>query len=369
MDTMDISQWLIHAIDIKGYKSLQDVGIDLDPVTVLVGPNGSGKSSIVEVFRFLQEALLSSPDAAFRNRGGYNAVRHCRGKASSKSEDEYASHISIHVSVRSRAEKMFQGSYLVRFEFDANGRPVELFETGKAAQGIENQERVFAVKNGKWEKSVDGIEPSLATNRLALPLLSGLSDFAPLYQALTSIRSYNIDPAAVSTPHEPGSDRALAWNGANAAGILRLLEKEDRHLLNRILETVTAIIPTIQKIETKSLDRSVSIAFREASGSGRRSAAFDARNMSEGTLRALAVLLAIYTIDPSALIILEEPERAIHPGAAAVLAEAIKEAGLTTQLLVTTHSPDLITYFDIHSLRAVERLKGASHIVPPSSPL
>ena len=86
--------------------------------------------------------------------------------------------------------------------------------------------------------------------------------------------------------------------------------------------------------------------------------------MSDGTLYVLGILLAVYQPRPPTLVGLEEPETAIHPGAAAALAETIQEAGLRTQVLVTTHSPDLITRFDTDSLRAVERIDGLTVIAP-----
>lgn len=65
------------------------------------------------------------------------------------------------------------------------------------------------------------------------------------------------------------------------------------------------------------------------------------------------------------MIAFEEPEAAVHPGAAAVLAEALQEAGLRTQVLLTTHSPDLITRFDVDALRAVDRNASGVTVIAP----
>jgi len=87
--------------------------------------------------------------------------------------------------------------------------------------------------------------------------------------------------------------------------------------------------------------------------------------MSDGTLHALGILLAAYQENPPTLIAFEEPEARVHPGAAAVLAEALQEAGLRTQVLLTTHSPDLITRFDVDALRAVERTASGATVIAP----
>jgi hypothetical protein len=70
---------------------------------------------------------------------------------------------------------------------------------------------------------------------------------------------------------------------------------------------------------------------------------FYATSMSDGTLRAAAILVGIFQRGALAIGI-EEPEVALHPGAARVLADAIAEASDTTQVVFTTHSPELLDH-------------------------
>jgi len=69
-------------------------------------------------------------------------------------------------------------------------------------------------------------------------------------------------------------------------------------------------------------------------------------NVSDGTLRALGVLIALFQgIGLEAdcpLVGLEEPELALHPAAASALLDAVQEAAESRQVVVTTHSPDLL---------------------------
>ena len=76
---------------------------------------------------------------------------------------------------------------------------------------------------------------------------------------------------------------------------------------------------------------------------------------SDGTLRALATLTALYQDVPLSYagpLSLEEPENALHPGALAVLADAIREAATRRQIILTTQSPNLITWCRADDLRA-----------------
>ena len=95
---------------------------------------------------------------------------------------------------------------------------------------------------------------------------------------------------------------------------------------------------------------------------------FTAINMSDGTLRALAVLTALLQggDSPPTLIELEEPEGALHPAAAGVLWNALNAGADRTQVLVATHSPDLLDRKDVPSdaILAVHMEAGETQIGP-----
>ena len=207
------------------------------------------------------------------------------------------------------------------------------------------------VKDGKWEESTVGVTPALAANRLGLPLLSGTEEFAPIYQVLTEVTYY-----APQAHH-------LFSNGTNIAAGLREVQLKDQTRYLRIEETLKQMVPTIQAIQPKKVGRSWTVEFTEAFDHG-PPVKFEAISMSEGTLRLLAILFTAYSLSPPTLIILEEPEVALHPGMAAILVDGLRESALHTQFLITTHSSDLITRFDVDSLRAVDRIHGVTTIAP-----
>ncbi len=358
----EISEWLISRLRVQGFRSLQDITLELAPVTILVGPNGAGKSSLVSALTFFRDALLQSPEMALRQRGGMERLLTNLGTTASSRPAAQADSLSLEVEVASRAPGLFRGVYFVRFKPQANGWQIAR-EIAETWTGVSHDHLIFEVEQGKWLKSVSGLEPRLAPDRLALPLLSGAAGFLPLYNALTTVRRYDVNPQSMGALHEPDQQIILETDGGNAASVLLHLQKEDPQRFERVLQTLGRVIGSIQKVTPKTIGRALTIAFEETL-TGKRSASFDAEQMSEGALRTLGILLAAYTLDPSALILLEEPERAIHPGAAAALAEALQEAGLRTQIVATTHSPDLISHFDLESLRAVKREKGLTQVGP-----
>ena len=100
--------------------------------------------------------------------------------------------------------------------------------------------------------------------------------------------------------------------------------------------------------------------------------------MSHGTLRALGILLAVFQAAsarpgrlPPLLIGLEEPEMALHPAAASILVLfALREGARYCQILVTSHSPDLLDNADIpaEELLAVDNHHGLTRIGPIDQP-
>lgn len=96
---------------------------------------------------------------------------------------------------------------------------------------------------------------------------------------------------------------------------------------------------------------------------------FEATCMSDGTLRALAMLLAVYQEPLPSLLMIEEPEASMHPGALGAIGDIIRAAALRTQVVVTTHSPELLDakWVEDRHLRIVYWHAGSTHVGPVES--
>lgn len=97
-----------------------------------------------------------------------------------------------------------------------------------------------------------------------------------------------------------------------------------------------------------------------------RSLKFDSFNMSDGTVRILGILLALMQTPRPSLVVIEEPEATIHPGALGAVMDAITEAAADIQVIVTTHSPELLDaakWLQKENLRCLVWEKGVSHIL------
>src|SRR5262249_7537470 len=102
---------------------------------------------------------------------------------------------------------------------------------------------------------------------------------------------------------------------------------------------------------------------------GPGSLTLEASSMSDGTLRALGLLAAVYQRSAPSLIAIEEPEATIHPGALGVILDVLRVASRRTQLIVTTHSPDVLDadWLEDRHIRIVTWQDGATRVTPLSS--
>ena len=211
--------------------------------------------------------------------------------------------------------------------------------------------------------------PAAFADRLYLVNASGIPAFRPAYDALTQMGFYSINPDSIRDFQLPGSSGLLARDGNNITSVLRRIEADGTGGKQRIEEYLGAAVAGVTDIGVKSFGPKETINFHQKMSSDAKSVQFLASSMSDGTLRALGNLIAMFqTINGNSrrpsLIGIEEPETALHPAASGVLLDALREASQTTQVIVTSHSPDLLDNDEIpqEQILAVELQNGATQI-------
>jgi len=205
-----------------------------------------------------------------------------------------------------------------------------------------------------------------------LTIASGLPEFRGVYDLLSAMGFYNIDPNQLRDLQEPGAGNLLLRDGRNAASVVAWLEGHNKQVKARVEEYLGAIAPGVKHVVKKSLGHKETLQFRQIVAGDKHPWSFPAQNMSDGTLRALGVLVSLFqcfdrspeTVIP--LVGIEEPEATLHPAAAGVLMDALQEASHFTQVLVTTHSPELLDTpdLDADALLIVDAVEGETTIGP-----
>jgi predicted ATPase len=178
---------------------------------------------------------------------------------------------------------------------------------------------------------------------------------------------YNLNPKLIRELQKPQDGRLLRPAGENIASVIGHLERAAPQSFQIISEYLQTVAPMVREVKRVPVGPMESLQFRQDVAGSKHPWTFFAQNMSDGTLRALGVLTALFqgNSDYSPTVVgIEEPETALHPAASAALREALQRASEQTQIIVTSHSPDLLDdpLLAAESLLAVEAREGVTRI-------
>jgi predicted ATPase len=330
---MNTPSTFLYRVVLRNYKSIGSCDVRLSPLTFLVGANGSGKSNFLDAIHFVRDALTGTLDNALQERGGLTEVRRRSGG--------HPTNFGIRLELRLADGRMARYAFTVG-ALAERGYEVQREECVVGARG---SGPYFRLDRGVVRDSSESAFPSVTDDRLALVSVSGLAAFRPVYDALTSMGFYNLNPRAMRDPQKPQDGRLLKSFGENIASVIGNLERTAAERLITIEEYLKTVVPSVSGVERKQIGPLETLEFRQEMSGSRHPWRFPAQNMSDGTMRALGVLTALFQSNGEfspRLVAIEEPETALHPAASAALREALSQASRHTQVLVTSHSPDLL---------------------------
>jgi predicted ATPase len=337
-DTSTVSPAFLRRVKLKNYKSIAACDVELSSLTFLVGPNGAGKSNFLDALRLVTDALSVTLDYALRERGGINEVRRRSGG--------HPNHFGV------RLEFQLANGDTGHYAFDVGAKRGGGFgvrtEDCLINPGDLTQHPVsFRVRDGRLTTNVDVLLPEPATDRLFLTAASAAPEFRPLFDALTHMGFYNLAPESIRDLQAPDAGGLLLRDGGNIASVLGQLEASAPEVKERIEEYLNKVVPSIRGVTRLEIGSRETLEFRQQVAGQRFPWRFQAASMSDGTLRALGVLVALMQTGNGEgghvmLVGVEEPELALHPAAAGVLLDALRSASERVQIIVTSHSPDLL---------------------------
>ena len=347
----------ITRVVLRNYKSIAACDVRLQPLTFLVGANGAGKSNFLDALRFVADALHSSLDHALRNRGGINDVRRRSG--------EHPNHFSI------RFDFILPEGATGHYAFRIGARPHGEYEVQNEVCVIQSPEiftpeTYFRVSAGRVTRTSVDVAPAAARDRLYLVNASGLPEFRPVYEAFSRMGFYKLNPDKIRDLQVPEAGDILMRDGSNLTSVLAQFSPAVKQ---RVEKYLAKIVPGIHGVRVKELGHRETLEFRQDMAGAKHPWRFLANNMSDGTLRSLGILVALFQGNHDAqrrimLVGIEEPEITLHPGAIGILLGGFRDAADKTQIVITSHSPDLLDHkgLNTESILAVEAQDGNSVI-------
>lgn len=403
---------MLNRININGYKSLRDVEVRLQPLSVLFGPNAAGKSNFLDALqllskivtsRTLKEAfeppyrgkplesfsfpenglkgLLSRDNVSFSlevdftlSEAVVNAVnRQIRELRRSTELDTSASESEVSQGpvreryLRYRIEiEMLPKSGILRVADEY------LAALNKKGEPTGKREPFLSQRDKRLRLRLEGqAHPTYLDRYLDHSVLS-LPHYPPHYPHLVAARQelgswlfFYFEPRERMRAANPVKEvRHIGLMGEELPAYLNTLKALEPRQFAAVEKALRTILPQVEGIDVGVSDLGeVELRLKEAGIS------IPARVLSEGTLRILGMLALTGAKEPPSLVGFEEPENGIHPRRIQLIAELLKtRAGLgQTQYIVTTHSPILPDLISDESLFVVRKSDAGSQIEPFST--
>jgi predicted ATPase len=368
---------MITRIHARNYRNLiLEESLTLTSLNIFVGANGSGKSNLIRILRFLQDAITGAPDERRGVTRFENAMaRFGSGRILDVSLD-FPAFVELGISFTDAEQVLYQhGMRLeVRDENTVLVRGEELSYQEKQPDGEAKKLVVYESSPKEpnttyltlWEavnKNHVHYVPDLPKNELFFHSLpEKYSDFEPYdknspilentrREVIKNLNTWtfydsgrmNIEAVRRATPDLGNTDIRLESSGENLLIVLHNLIGEDIEFDERLNEAFRELFPRTRKIRILPVGRrTVQLELYPHQDS--KNALYQ-DDLSDGTIRMLCWAAVLLSPNLASLIVLDEPEAGIHPAWLRVLAGWIREASRKTQVIVSTHSSDLLDYF------------------------
>jgi predicted ATPase len=324
-------------ITLEGYKSFRKLELELRSLNVLVGANGVGKSNLVSFFRLPSALINGRFQHMVGEAGGANAFLRY-GKKQTK---------------RIFARLEFQEwSYQAEIRPDATDSlyiPREYFNQPEITSRISDSEAQFT------EVSLGGRESFLWIVKEKSALDANIIFF------LDGIRTYHFhdttNTAAIKGWGGFNDNIELRSDGENLAAILFKIRTRNPKAYQTIRDVIRSVAPYfddfILRPNPLNMD-TTRLEWREHDSDY----PFIARDLSDGTLRFMALTTLLLQPEPPAIIVIDEPELGLHPFAIEKLAGLLQTASSRAQLIVATQSPQLIAALEPEDIIVADRKDG-----------
>jgi hypothetical protein len=321
-----MSQSSIDYIELRGYKSIRDSRIEIRPINVLIGANGSGKSNFLSFFDFLRVLYEQNLREYVSLRGGEEKFLFCGKKTTPE--------LYFHV------------------EFNGNGYSAML-QVGD--NGFVFVEENLLYREQRWNIAQYGSE-------------AGLKD-SDMYRApyirtrLSECRKFHFHDTGRNSPftqasHIEKDSFYLYADGRNIAAFLYKIEQKAKPAYTLIRKTIQSIAPYFSDfLLIPNENGFLKLDWKDKYNDVR----WGASDLSDGTLRFIALATLFLQPNLPSVIVIDEPELGLHPFAIAKLAGLIRSAAQRgSQIIVATQSAELINHFSPEDILTVDLVDGAS---------
>ncbi len=373
----------LQQVSIAGYRSIRNIAVDFRPLLAFIGSNNAGKSNIVDAIDFLAQVHEIGLDASMLSAGGLESLLHrtnggrvrnlCFSTVAVVQDGEAlrVSHSFVLELLGDRfggfrvASEQLTVSSLVGSQFDPNSLALTQISVMRSGEGFITMGPADADTGTSTElKALSRLVDSLHDRKIdkARLFLLGLAPLSPILTAfsesVSAARLFDIAPGDAREDADTSHYPELTRFGSDLPTVLEWLEEDHPREYGVIIAGLREALPALDAIQVVRGHRGTrSIEFIMSKGPSPLSA----DDVSDGTVRYLGLLAGLH--DPRvSFIMIEEPENSLHPWMIARLADQLVKAAESKQIIVTTHSPFLMTKLPLTSIRVVYNRRGETNI-------
>jgi predicted ATPase len=318
-------------IEIKGYKSICNVSVQLNPINILIGANGAGKSNFLSLFEFLNHLYERKLKQYIALEGGEEKFLHKGSKITNKIE--------------------------VKIKFGLNTYSF-VIEKG-------NESFIFVAENLWYDKNPYINNPINISDYKDEAKIKIYDETLPrakyTQQHLESFRKYHFHDTGKNSPftktsHIENDIYFLYEQGNNLAAFLYTIKNQHPLNYKLIIKTIQSIAPFFNDFYFQPNENNyLKLQWQDKY----TSTIYGVNDFSDGTLRFIALTTLFLQPNLPKTIIIDEPELGLHPFAIAKLAGMIQSAAAKhSQIIIATQSTELLNHFKPEDVITVDQKDG-----------
>jgi predicted ATPase len=324
-------------IEVKGFKSIRKLELDLRPLNVLIGANGSGKSNFIALFELLNHIVEGNFQLFLSKAGGAESFLY------------YGQKVTNEIKIKLTFGQNAYSSTLLPAVNDilVFGEETSFFHSRGYTEP-------YKCDLGSGHKESRLAEVAVYTQALHTPknveayVLDNLKSWKVYHFHDTS------DSAPVKKARDINDNIYLRPDASNLAAFLYMLKRTRKEYYEAIRDTIRLANPFFDDFLLRPYtdnENMIRLEWREKESDF----PFQAYHLSDGTLRFICLTTLLLQPQLPSTILIDEPELGLHPYALIILASLMRSAAERTQLIVSTQSVSLVNQFDAEDLLVVER--------------
>ncbi len=393
----------IEKIEVKNFKCFKNIKLELKNFNVIIGKNASGKSNIINIIKFIKDILMDGIDDAIDLQGGINYLynSNIKNKEPIKIKfvintfdnetfnrmnimyflkkknimlEKYEVTLVIQPNKYGTGYKILENSVKIYYAILELKKNKNLKEKYDLEIRLENYKKIGEIiqicceRNGKINEKFLGditedIKNKLEIHKELFLLRSNmikkenllLINYIPAfyYIQLTggdNIKIYDFNPKNLKSASIINKQNILEEDGSNIANVIQRILKNTEEK-KKLLLILKKLMPFIEDMSTeKSFNKSMYFKVKENNKNDLPSVL-----LSDGTVNIIAIIVALYFERNNDIVIIEEPEKNIHPKLANQLVTLMKDVGNKKQIIITTHNTQLLASVELKDIIYIYR--------------